>query len=71
MSQGTGHSFSKVGLAVLWHCAHPLADFVSYQMKEHMNALMAFVAWTGRCSSYSFREAAVWLSKGGVVLSWD
>lgn len=44
MSQGTGHSFSKMGLAVLWHCAHPLADFLSYQMKKHMNALMAFVA---------------------------
>lgn len=50
MSQGTGCSSSKVGLAVLWHCAHPLADFLSYQMKEHMNALMAFVARTGRCS---------------------
>lgn len=44
MSQGTGHSFSKMGLAVLWHCAHSLADFLSYQMKKHMNARMAFVA---------------------------
>lgn len=44
MSQGTVHSLSKVGLAVLWHHARPLADFLSYQMKKRMNALMALVA---------------------------
>lgn len=45
MSQGTGRSFSNgVGSAVLPHRAHPLADFLSYQMKTHMNAQLALVA---------------------------
>lgn len=44
MSQGTERSFSRVGSAVLWHRAHPLADFLSHQMKKRMNTLMALVA---------------------------
>lgn len=44
MSQGTECSFPKVELAVLWHRAPPLADFLSYQMKKHMNAQTAVVA---------------------------
>lgn len=31
-------------MAVLWHLAPPLAGFLSYQMKKHMNAQTAVVA---------------------------